>query len=213
MLLSPARGAGRATRSSSATAGRRPDVPGRPRRALRRGVGRLPVHARQPEGRVPRALVPHGGLPPLVQRRPEHGDLRVPRRLPRRRGAAGVRRLEAGGPGWTGRTDAVPVRRRASYEGFEGDTLASALLANGIVVVVSGGRSSAGLAADARRRRGAERLRRGAGALRRPDRGRHGRRAGRGPGGARRARASALSPVRSAAPPWASGTRTGVETS
>ena len=57
-------------------------VPARSRRARRRRLGRLPVHARQPEGAVRRALVHTAGLPALVQRRPRHADERGPRVYP-----------------------------------------------------------------------------------------------------------------------------------
>src|SRR5438034_3154769 len=98
-------------------------------------MGRLPVHAGQPEGAVPRAVVPYGGLPTLVLRRPRHGDARVPGDVPDRGGAARMsgRRLPEGG----NRIDRTrPIRFTfdgVDYEGFEGDTLASALLANGVV--------------------------------------------------------------------------------
>ena len=58
-----------------------PRLPRRPRGALRRRVGRLPVHARQPQGRVRRALDARRGMPPLVQRRAQHRDERDPRLL------------------------------------------------------------------------------------------------------------------------------------
>ena len=43
-------------------------LPGRPGRALRRGVGAVPLLPRQPEGRVRRAVGAHARLPPLVRR-------------------------------------------------------------------------------------------------------------------------------------------------
>ena len=66
-------------------------VPRGPRGAERRGVGRLPVHARQPEGRVRGAVVPRGGVPALVQRRSAtRRRTRIAVDLPARRGAARV---------------------------------------------------------------------------------------------------------------------------
>src|SRR5437879_5914845 len=100
-------------------------------------MGRLPLHARQPEGTVPRTLVPHGGMSALVQRRPRHGDPPVHRDVPAGRGAAAVtgRRVDVGGA-WIDRSRPIGF----TFDGreltaFEGDTLASALLANGVDVV------------------------------------------------------------------------------
>ena len=50
---------------------RLPEGPGRPDR---RGVGRVPVPARQPQGLVPRALGPHRRLPALVRHHPRHAS-------------------------------------------------------------------------------------------------------------------------------------------
>ena len=100
----------------------------RPRGALRRAVGRLPVHAGQPEGRLRGAVDACSRVPAVVRRRPRHIDGRDPRRV-------GMRRPGTGG-------DAIDRSRALSFtfddrelSGFEGDTLASALLANGVDVV------------------------------------------------------------------------------
>src|SRR5918994_1823907 len=96
-------------------------------------MGRLPVHAGQPEGRLPRALVSHSRLPSMVQRGPRHRDVRVPRGLSRWRGATMSRRLDEGGT-WIDRSKRLRFTfDGVEYEGFEGDTLASALLANDVV--------------------------------------------------------------------------------
>ena len=109
-------------------------VPGRPRGAVRRGVGRLPVHARQPEGRLRRALVHAAGLPALVQRRARHGDRRDPRS-----GSARRRRHET--PRAGGDADR-PVDAPLSFTfdgrerpGSRATRWRSALLANGVDVV------------------------------------------------------------------------------
>src|SRR5438128_2579702 len=71
-------------------------------------------------------------MPSLVQRRTRHVDVRVPRDVPGRRGAAMTSgRLRDGGA----RIDrSRPLRFTfdgESFDAFDGDTLASALLANG----------------------------------------------------------------------------------
>src|SRR5256885_13099132 len=76
-------------------------------------------------------------MPAVVQRGPRHGHAPVRRDVSARRGAAGVtgRRLSNGGT-WIDR--ARPIRFTfdgRELTGFEGDTLASALLANGVDVV------------------------------------------------------------------------------
>src|SRR5688500_12818908 len=99
-------------------------------------MGRLSLLPNEPEGSAPRALVPSPRLRPLVQRVARHGERPVPHDLPHGRGPAGMSqvRLAAGG-----RIDrARPLRfifdgRR--YAGLAGDTLASALLANGVHLV------------------------------------------------------------------------------
>ena len=102
----------------------------------RRGVGALPLLPGQPQGRLRRALVPLGRLPPLVQRRPRHRHPRGPRGLPHRRAEAGDRMSGAMRLPTGGRVDrAVDLSFTfdgATYTGHPGDTLASALLANGV---------------------------------------------------------------------------------
>ena len=120
-----------------------------PRRTHRRRGGRLALHARQPEGRIPGALGPRGRLSALVRCDPRHPHPRVL-----------VVRLAAGGT----RIDRNrPVRFTfdgTEYEGFAGDTIASALLAND-VAVVGAACTPAGRGASSRPDRGAERARPG----------------------------------------------------
>ena len=68
-----------------------------------------------PKGTVPGTLVPHRGMPALVQRRAGHGDPPVRRDVPARRGAAGVtgRRLPDGGT-WIDRSRPISVHVRRS---------------------------------------------------------------------------------------------------
>src|SRR5262245_23600296 len=88
-------------------------------------MGGLPVLPRQPEGSVRRAVGPHARLPPLVQRGPRHRDVRV---------RGGPMRLPTGG-----RIDRATTLRftldGVEHTGFAGDTLASAMLANGLLTV------------------------------------------------------------------------------
>src|SRR5437667_3464400 len=89
-------------------------------------MGRVPVHARQPEGLVDRALVPRPRMPALVRPRPQHRD---------ERDSAGAmsHRLPSGGR-LIDRTKPMSfIFDGTEYEGFAGDTVASALLANGVV--------------------------------------------------------------------------------
>src|SRR5688572_22483056 len=110
-------------------------LPRRPGRAHRRGMGALPVLPRQPQGPVRGAVEPLRGMPPLVQRGARHRHLPVPRRLPPRRAPPGDLmsdfRIPAGG-----RIDRATTYRFTfggmPYTGHPGDTLASALLANGV---------------------------------------------------------------------------------
>ncbi|TMK34830.1 MAG: ferredoxin, partial [Actinobacteria bacterium] len=76
-------------------------------------------------------------MPALVQRRPRHGDASLHLDVPLGRGAAGVtgRRLPEGGT-WIDRSRPIGFAFDGrELTGFEGDTLSSALLANGIDVV------------------------------------------------------------------------------
>ena len=112
--------------------------PADPEALSRRGVGRLPVHARQPAG----ACGPSAGctprMPALVRSQALHGrrtrSMRAYRAERSRRddGAATVRRRRRDRP-----LDAASVHVRGSraHAGLQGDTLASALLANGVDVV------------------------------------------------------------------------------
>src|SRR4051794_32835827 len=89
-------------------------------------MGEVRLLPREPERAVRRALEPLRGLPPVVQRRPRHPHPRPPGGLPPRRAAAGDLMTRLSG---------VPLKFTfdgRELTGFLGDTLASALLANGI---------------------------------------------------------------------------------
>src|SRR5262245_45282601 len=103
-------------------------------------MGRLSVHARQPKGLFPRALGAQAGLPALVQPRPPHGDARNSCGLQTWGLTAGrghmsyAFRLE--------RSARIDMSKPLSFTfngrpltGYAGDTLASALLANGVHLV------------------------------------------------------------------------------
>ena len=81
-------------------------LPGRPGGAVRRAVGAVPVRPRQPEGRVRRALGAHARLPALVRRRPRHGHHEIDVRF---------------------------TFAAIEYEGRAGETLAAALVRNGVL--------------------------------------------------------------------------------
>ena len=136
MLLSPALGAARATRSSSATAARPtstyPDDPD----ALSDVEWADYLFMRDnPRGPFAERWFHTAGCRRWFNAIRDTATLPVRGRVPPRRGAAGVKRLETGG--------ALIDRSRpirftfdgAELEGFAGDTLASALLANGVDVV------------------------------------------------------------------------------
>ena len=119
--------------------------PDRPDRVERRGMGRLPLHAQQPEGRASRALGARARLRALVQRRARHGHPRDPRRLPswasrrrppraRRMSAAAFACRRAAASTARGRSR-FTLRRPRATRAIAGDTLASALLANGVHLV------------------------------------------------------------------------------
>src|SRR5207302_435905 len=102
-----------------------------------------PVHAQQPEGPARRALGAQRRLPPLVQSRPRHRHPPHPRRPQDRRPAAHPERhravsqpfrLPTGGQIDRGRLLRFTFDAQ-EYEGHPGDTLASALLANGLRLV------------------------------------------------------------------------------
>ena len=98
---------------------------------------RISLLPHEPEGPAPRALVPPPRLRPLVQRRARHGDRAVPRPASERRAGASSheRASPAGGRIDRGRPLALHASTAAAIEGFAGDTLASALLANGVHLV------------------------------------------------------------------------------
>src|SRR5947199_10466882 len=90
-------------------------------------MGRVPLHAGQPEGLVDRALVPRPRMPALVRPRARHVDERDPA------GRDVSYRLPKGGR-LIDRTKPISfLFDGTEYEGFVGDTVASALLANGVV--------------------------------------------------------------------------------
>ena len=137
------------------SAGGEPIEARRPRR-FGRGVRRLPVPAREPEGRSLRTLAPRLWLRQVVPRGAPHGDAgsvwHVPRtgyRAARRHSGEDhheVSRLELEGPLMSHRLKRggrlidreqpqTFTFNGESYRGFAGDTLASALLANGQTLV------------------------------------------------------------------------------
>src|SRR5690606_7818792 len=115
-------------------------APGRTRQPLRRGLGRLPVLSRQSERAAPRAVVSRRGLPALVQCRARYRELPLPRCLQGGREGAGggsvsqVNRLGEGGRIDRGRPLDFRFNGRR-LTGFAGDTVASALIANGVHLV------------------------------------------------------------------------------
>src|SRR5215813_134579 len=112
--------------------------------ALRRRVGRLRLHAQESKRRALRALEPCAWLPTLVQHGPAHREPRDSRRLQDRRTQADREqigamtsqpyRLPQGGRIDRSRPIQFTFNDR-SYGGYLGDTLASALLANGVTLV------------------------------------------------------------------------------
>src|SRR5687768_9402450 len=92
-------------------------------------MGPVPVPARQPEGRLARALGPQRRLPTLVRRHARHADQCV------RGQPVTASRLPTGGT-HIDRSNTVAFEFDGqALTGFAGDTIASALLANGIDVV------------------------------------------------------------------------------
>src|SRR6202035_2727326 len=113
---------------------------GRSGRAVRSGVGLISLYAPQPQGRARGALAPRARLRALLQCAARYHDRPDTRDLPRRRAPAEARCLVSGyrteSGGLIDRTR--PLRFRfdgRALQGFAGDTLASALLANGIHLV------------------------------------------------------------------------------
>src|SRR5690348_4323564 len=129
---------------------RRRDGAPSPGRCARSGVGRLRLRARQSLRSARRALVPRRRMPQLAQGSPQHAhardsrqraDRRFVRRRRRdaRRGRAAPMtqdwRLPAGGRAIDRARPLAFDYDGRRYEGYAGDTLASALLANGVHLV------------------------------------------------------------------------------
>ncbi len=100
-------------------------------------MGRISVPARQPQGAAHRAVAARPWLRPVLQLRPRHRH-RPHRRRPTSR--ARHRRHDPAVSNCRGRADRPPRSLRFkfdghAYEGFAGDTLASALLANDVHLV------------------------------------------------------------------------------
>ena len=105
-------------------------------------MARFPVHAQQRPGKSLRALAPFKWVRSVLQCRSKHGQRQVPGNLCGRRTAPYRRRIARGiemsryriaGKGRVNHTK--PVRFTfdgKTYSGLEGDTVASALLANGV---------------------------------------------------------------------------------
>src|ERR1700712_639663 len=115
----------------------------RPRDPRRRRMGSLPLLSRQREGPVLRTLGTLCGLPALVQRRPRHRDLPIPidnktrpepgHRLAERRTNAMTEQFRTADGGRIDRATPLGFEfEGARYTGYKGDSLASALLANGV---------------------------------------------------------------------------------
>src|SRR5215831_5446631 len=100
-------------------------------------MGGLHLHAQEPEGPALRALEPRPRLPALVQCRARHGDPPHLQDLQDGRAPAvspQSHRLAEGGR--IDRSRAIGFTFDGKrYEGYAGDTLASALLANGVHLV------------------------------------------------------------------------------
>src|SRR5271168_2126151 len=100
-------------------------------------MGGIPVHANQHQGYSCRALAPRARLRSILQRAARYHHRSIPGRLQDRHTAARIMndfRNPSGG--CIDRTQ--PLRFKfdgRSYQGFAGDTLASALLANGVHLV------------------------------------------------------------------------------
>ena len=161
------------------------------------GVPRLRLSARQPVGPAPRALVSRRRLPRLAGRHAQHAHARDQRRDVRaRRGgeAVSAHRLASGGLIDRARPLSFTLRRADVLSGFAGDTLASALMANG----VQAGRALVQVSPPARhpdrRLRGAERA--GRAAHRRAARAEHARDHGRALRRARRGEPEPLAVAR-----------------
>src|SRR6185295_1281837 len=107
----------------------------------RRTVGALRVLPQQPQGPVRRAVDSQRRLSPLVQRRPRYRHLPISARLPRRRAEADDLMNAPFRTGDGGRierdTTLTFTFNDRELTGHAGDTLASALLANGVQQVTT----------------------------------------------------------------------------
>ena len=127
-------------------------LPRGPRRPHRRGVGAVPLLPRQPQGPVRRALGAQRRVPPLVQRRARHPTYEVlavyTADEPRPDADLITRGRRSRRPPMSTQTNRLPsggridrgTELRFTVDGVEltghpGDTIASALLANGLVEV------------------------------------------------------------------------------
>src|SRR6185369_2635050 len=109
------------------------------RRAVRRAVGPIPLHAQESPRCAPRAMGARARLPAMVQRPAQYDHVQRHGGVQGGRDAAQIAmtqicRLPAGGR-IDRRTRLRFTFNGKRYEGHAGDTLASALLANGVTVV------------------------------------------------------------------------------
>src|SRR5690242_14305195 len=104
--------------------------------AYRRAMGTVRVLPGQSQGPVRRTVEPSRRVPPLVQRNSCHSHLPIPRRVPPRRAEAEplvTAPFRTAGGGRIDRTITLDFTFGGKeLTGHAGDTLASALLANGI---------------------------------------------------------------------------------
>src|SRR5271165_915793 len=109
-------------------------------------MGRIPLFPPEPQGRHRRALAAHLWVRPLLQLPARHDERPYPRRLQSGRAAAGgcvrserarmTQAFRVAGGALIDRTRPVSFTfDGVAYGGYEGDTLASALLANGVRLV------------------------------------------------------------------------------
>ncbi len=109
--------------------------PAQPGGTVRRRMGGVPVPARQPARPARRALAPRARLRALLQCAARH-DHRPLRRHLQDRGERAVSAFRTANGGRIDRARTLRFRfDGAAYEGLAGDTLASALLANGVHLV------------------------------------------------------------------------------
>src|SRR5271165_1587306 len=109
-------------------------------------MGRIPLFPPEPQGRHRRTLAAHLWVRPLLQLPARHRERPYPRRLQSGRAAAGgcvrserarmTQAFRVAGGALIDRTRPVSFTfDGVAYGGYEGDTLASALLANGVRLV------------------------------------------------------------------------------